>query len=168
MWLQSLVQENWWLGTPRKRKGKAKKGKNAFTNPLTSVTCLVCMVPSLARDAKLVHGDLHTVRVAKNRSSGLSRRRTPDELVAIPARKSGKYIQKRSLHTHEEITHARYICTLHERHRCLYCLVRVHTKNMLASIKAIKSQIRTYRLAFLVFIRRSINYCSSLSPMSSN
>lgn len=54
--------------SPRKRKGKAKKGKNAFTNPLTSVTCLVCMVQTLTRDAKSVNGDLHTVRVARNRS----------------------------------------------------------------------------------------------------
>ena len=61
----------------------------------------------------------------------------PMNLLRSPARKSGEYIQKRYLHTHEEITHARYICTLHERQRCLYCLVRVHTKNMLASIKAI-------------------------------
>lgn len=52
MWLQSLVQENWWLGT-RERKGKAKKGKNA----LTSVTGLVYMVQSLTRDARFVNGE---------------------------------------------------------------------------------------------------------------
>lgn len=52
----------------QRTKRKGEKGKERVTNPLTSVTYLVCMIRALTRDARLVNGDLHTVRVAIHRS----------------------------------------------------------------------------------------------------
>lgn len=52
----------------QRTKRKGEKGKERVTNPLTSVTYLLCMIRALTRDARLVNGDLHTVRVAIHRS----------------------------------------------------------------------------------------------------
>ena len=80
------------------------------------------MVPSLTRDAKLVNGDLHTVRVAKNRSLACRGAEPPDELVAKEVESTCK--KGTSIHMKRSIKQDTYVLYMKHRRTCIVLYIQ--------------------------------------------